>query len=491
MNVLVFVFGMWIAFNVRSLMPFLAGNQTKVVSEVLHRSGSVTAEDIVEGSWWRLLTAAFVHGSVLHIFMNMSMVAMSFGLIESMWQRWRFLLIYLLAAFGGDCLAVAWQPTVKVIEQEVERDQVMQLVGASGAICGMLAATLVWVLFNGTHLPRTTASQLRFSLITSAIVIFFISLFPQVSGLGHLGGALFGGAAAILLHIHRWKTGVLRWVALAGIIALPWLGFQLIDRARAADPRWLRVEQQVFEKHFRHQVASTTGEVEELFRRHIAPVLYQAPQKRDEAKIRIAIDDARDQRPALAQLANELKKAGPYRNADTEREREAALGQVEKLQEKLTQAEDVLSRNVNSPERDEKEREVFSRQFLNRIREIMRASIRLSRGEVAELIKTPPRERDPGLAAAAGQAVKQAANDLRRLSEALGEAGPFGDDDVEKARKTAKRYSDARLAQMNEMLRCLKSGTKWTPQDQDSLDEKAQEAAEARSEWEKLIEVEK
>jgi membrane associated rhomboid family serine protease len=490
-NLLVFAGGVWIAMGIGSARAFLAGSATPGVLEVLHRTGSISADDIAAGQWWRLMTAAFVHGGVLHLLMNMSVLAFSFGLAEAMWGRSRYLLIYLVAAFGGNCLAMAWQPAVELSGPGGGRVEVSQpVVGASGALCGVLAATMVWVVFNGRHLPRATATQLRTSLISSAVLLIFISLFRNVSGLCHLGGALFGAASAALLDLHRWRTGPLRWLALAGLVALPWLGMRAIDRARATDPRWHRVERRVFDHLYKQRVATVGGEAEDLFRRHIAPVLHQSPRKRDEGQVRRALADATENHPILVELAAELARAGPYRDADTERDREAELDRVEKLAAKFAEAEDLLKRNANTPEKDEVERTTFSRQFLNRIHETMNRAITLSQGEVKDLLRTPPRDRDRDVSVIAATALKGLTRELKDLTDALGEAGPYGNEEVEHARSTAERYAAARLAQVKELARCLRAGGKWTPEDEATLQKRSEEVAALRSEWERLIEKE-
>jgi hypothetical protein len=349
---------------------------------------------------------------------------------------------------------------------------------------------MVWVLFNGRHLPKETASSLRTSLLTSAILIVFISLFPQVSGLGHLGGALFGAAAAVLLHLHRWKTGPIRWLALAGVVALPYLGLYAINRARASDPRWRQVEQRVFVQHYLHRIRDATGDAREAFRLHIAPVYFESPPKRNEAMVRRALENVKEQRPILLALAADLTRAGPYYDADTEHERESSLQRVQEIADKLGQAQDVLERNVNAPEREEKESAVFSRQFLTRIRDSMRRAITLSQGGAKDLLMAPPRERDRGVVAIALTEIKAVTRELSALNDALSEVGPFGSEDLEHARQTAKRYTEARLGQMNGIARCLRAGDKWTPEDEQKLQKQADEAAASRAEWEKLLESE-
>jgi membrane associated rhomboid family serine protease len=487
-NVLVFAAGFLLAMGRGSGQAFLAGNGTITVLEVLHRSGSVSADDIIAGQWWRLLTAAFVHGSVLHLVMNMSMLAFGLGLTETMWGRSRYLLIYLVAAFGGNCLAVAWPTFIEIRLAGGAGEIAQPVVGASGALCGVLASMMTWLLLNGRHLPRGAASQLRTSLIAAGVLLVYISLFPQVSGLCHLGGALFGAGAAALLHFQRWSTGLMRWAAMAGLVALPWGGLRIIDHERATDPRWPKAEHRIFEQLYKQRIADVAGESVWVYQRRIAPLLKEPPRKRDAGRIERALAEAASRQPALVVLASDLARAGPYHDPDTEREREGARAWAEELAEKFAKAEDVLRRNVNAAEEDDVEERAFSRQFLSRIPDTMGRAIKLYRDEVQPLLKTSPRERDRATVDKVALDVDRMQHELTDLTTALGEAGPYGNEQVEPARLMAERYAAARTALMEATARCLRSGENWTPADEAALQKQADEVASLRSEWEKLVE---
>jgi membrane associated rhomboid family serine protease len=486
-NLMVFGAGILIAMQRGAGQAFLAGIGIPAVLDTLHRIGSVSADDIVAGQWWRLLTAAFVHGSVLHLLMNMSMLAFGFGLAETMWGRLRYLLIYLIAAIGGNCVAMAWQPSIEVPGLDGPIEVSPPVVGASGALCGVMAAIVVWLVFNGRHLPRAAALQLRTSLIASGILLVFISLFPQVSGLCHLGGAIFGAAAATLLHIHRWKTGVWRLAALAGLVALPWLGLQAIDHERATDPRWHKVERRVFDRQFRLRIAEA-HDGENQLRKDLDRLLKKPARKRDAGETQGVLKKMDKKRLILQPLADDLERAGPYRDVDTEGEREAVRDKARELIAEFEKAEGVLQQNADTPEGDDEEAAEFSRQFPNRIQDTMRKAIVLYRDKLQPLFKTPPAKRDPALVDKALHAVDSIQHELAELTAALGEAPRYSNGQVEQARLTAERYAAARTAQMEAAARCLRAAAKWTPEEEAALQKQADEVAALRSEWEKLLE---
>jgi membrane associated rhomboid family serine protease len=487
-NVIVFGVGVFIATGRGVAQAFLAGYGSPVVIEVLHRTGSVSAEDIAAGRWWRLVTAAFVHGGLLHLIMNMSMLGFGFGVAEAMWGRVRYFLIYMLAAFGGNCVAMAWHPSTEILTPGGPIEVSQPVVGASGALCGILGATMVWVLLNGRHLPRGTAGHMRMSLIVSAVLLIFISLFPQVSGLCHLGGALFGAAAAVLLHFHRWGSASIRWATVVAILCLPWLGVKAIERQQATDPRWHKVERRVFDQMYRTRIAETIGESERFYARRVEPILSDAPGKRDAGQMEHVLSELAERRPALSALAEDLRHTGPYRDAEVERQRQTALERAEQLASKLDGATKALKENANTPQQSDAEERAFTRQFLSRIPAATGRALKLDRDSVWPLLATVPGQRDASAVEKALAKVERSTRELSDLVASLREAGPYHNGEVEPARLAAERYLTARAALLETEARCLRAGDKWTADDNAALHKQEDEVSTLRTEWEKLVE---
>ena len=87
--------------------------------------------NVWNGEVWRLFTAMFVHADIVHIFGNMFFLFI-FGLrAEDMFDIKEYLLIYFLSGLSGGFLTLALWPEALSI-------------GASGAIFGVLGATLIY-----------------------------------------------------------------------------------------------------------------------------------------------------------------------------------------------------------------------------------------------------------------------------------------------------------------------------------------------------------
>jgi len=156
---------------------------------------------------WRMLSAGFVHDwtGPIHILFNSYAIWIFGRQLEPMLGPLRFLFLYLTSIVGGS-VAVLWLS-----------DPVVPVVGASGALFGLMAAFFVIIRATGGN-----ASQL-FGLIAINFALgFFVS---GISWEGHLGGMVAGFLIAFvyaktrrpnLLFLQLVGIGLV-WVAIVGL----------------------------------------------------------------------------------------------------------------------------------------------------------------------------------------------------------------------------------------------------------------------------------
>jgi rhomboid protease GluP len=161
--------------------------------------GVLTTGTVIQAhQWWRLLSYAFLHGGVLHIGFNMYFLYSLGPFLESMWGPVRLLLLYLVAAITGGCVVV-WVHRVSPDGRDIAT------LGASGALCGLLASLGIWAMLNREHLRPGVAETLTRNVMMNLVIIGIMSfMIPQVSWEGHLGGAVGGALAAFPLQWARW-----------------------------------------------------------------------------------------------------------------------------------------------------------------------------------------------------------------------------------------------------------------------------------------------
>lgn len=145
--------------------------------------GGLAHPGIAAGEWFRLWTAATLHGSLIHLVFNCLALLFGGALLEGLLGRAWLLALFMLGALGGSLLSYILNPA----------DQVS--VGASGAIMGLLAAAFV----SSFRLPD---GPVRVDLQGSLMRMGIPALLPLMIGIdyaGHLGGALTGAALGLLL----------------------------------------------------------------------------------------------------------------------------------------------------------------------------------------------------------------------------------------------------------------------------------------------------
>lgn len=130
--------------------------------------------DVQNGEVWRIVTAGFLHGSILHLGFNMYALYIFGPSLERAIGGLQTLLIYMGGLLGGSAAVLAFNFGFNTL-------------GASGAVLG-LAGGLASVLWSrGINITQTSLGAIF--LINLALPI----LVPGISFWGHFGG-IFGGA---------------------------------------------------------------------------------------------------------------------------------------------------------------------------------------------------------------------------------------------------------------------------------------------------------
>ncbi|HEY2073422.1 MAG TPA: rhomboid family intramembrane serine protease [Gaiellaceae bacterium] len=133
------------------------------------------------GDWWRLVTAMFLHGFLLHIAFNMYALWAIGRPVELFLGPTRYLLLYFVAGLAGSTGALLWSPTTPVV-------------GASGAIFGVLGAM---VILEWQVTGRFAGQALTLILINLVINFAYNGIGGNISIGGHLGGIVGGVLCAL------------------------------------------------------------------------------------------------------------------------------------------------------------------------------------------------------------------------------------------------------------------------------------------------------
>jgi len=176
--------------------------------------GSKFAPAILEGGqWWRLITAGFLHGSILHILMN-SWVLFDLGpQVNQAFGTPRFLAIYFVSTVTG-FLASLYLSSANSI-------------GASAGICGLIGAMIAFGTLErsalGAHLRRQYVQWVIYLLIFGLII-------PNVDNYAHLGGLAGGFVVGYLAGTPGFseaKENFWRLAAGVSLAATAWAFFEM------------------------------------------------------------------------------------------------------------------------------------------------------------------------------------------------------------------------------------------------------------------------
>jgi rhomboid protease GluP len=199
------------------LMSLLAPSTTAAF--VFGDSGAIPV--FFFGRWWTVLSAAFLHGGLLHIAFNLYYLRSILPATEELFGVGRTIIIYTFSSITGFGLT-------SVISFFVLRGVLPAIphllgapftLGASASLCGLLGA--LWI--NSRVTGRAWMSRQLGQSILFILVIGF--LVPGIDNLAHIGGFLGGALTAKLLrplheeNIYHLVGGLLCLLAFVASIA--------------------------------------------------------------------------------------------------------------------------------------------------------------------------------------------------------------------------------------------------------------------------------
>jgi len=158
--------------------------------ETLHRLGALEPYAVVmQGEYWRLFTALFLHGGSAHLLFNLFALYVLGPPLERAIGAVRFIACYLISGFGSS-VGVVLLTVFGLIH-------VAQLVGASGCVMGIVGAWAGFLLRH-RHAPRAKQRLANITMIVVIQVAFDLST-PQVSMAAHLCGLITGFVVGLVL----------------------------------------------------------------------------------------------------------------------------------------------------------------------------------------------------------------------------------------------------------------------------------------------------
>jgi membrane associated rhomboid family serine protease len=152
-------------------------------------------DQIIVPDTFTYITYAFLHGDIWHLGGNMLFLWVFGDNVEDALGHVRYLIFYLLCAAAG-----AW------LHGFVAQDSTVPLIGASGAIAGVVAGYLVlhprvkvWVLAFGRIPLRLPAFVVLALWIGFQFLMFALAGDDQISWAAHVGGIVAGALLVLVM----------------------------------------------------------------------------------------------------------------------------------------------------------------------------------------------------------------------------------------------------------------------------------------------------
>jgi rhomboid protease GluP len=160
-------------------------------------AGALVRDRVLQGEWWRVLSATVLHGNVEHLVGNAVSLYILGMASEHAYGTRSMLVIYLTSGLAGSLLSVAASPGPSV--------------GASGAIFGLMGA--VMVLFWKHH-DALLVRDKRIGVVIAVWALFTVVtglMTPMIDNAAHIGGLLGGMAVSLAVRPRILERRVVYW----------------------------------------------------------------------------------------------------------------------------------------------------------------------------------------------------------------------------------------------------------------------------------------
>ena len=195
-------FGLYLVSTLYSMRAETGGGFSGIDANTLIAFGAKYGPAIAAGQWWRLVTAGFLHGGLLHILMN-SWVLFDLGAqVEEHYGTARYIVLYFVSTVTGFLASSYWSPALSI--------------GASAGILGLIGAMIA----VGVRDRSSYGAAMRSVYMRWVFYIILIGLLPifATDNAAHIGGLAGGFVIAYICGTPGYSAAKERiWQIAAGL----------------------------------------------------------------------------------------------------------------------------------------------------------------------------------------------------------------------------------------------------------------------------------
>jgi rhomboid protease GluP len=202
--ILLINFGIYLA---TALFSFNSGHENAFIdldTRTLVIFGAKYNPLIAMGEWWRLVTAGFLHGGIMHIFSNSIGLFLIGADVEETYGAPRMMVVYFCSTVAGFYASAVWSNSVSV--------------GASAAVFGLLGAMIA----DGVRRGQGISFRSGYVLWAAFNLVFGLVGGMNIDNAAHIGGLAAGfGIAYVAGTEGRLRSTVeILWRIAAGLCIL-------------------------------------------------------------------------------------------------------------------------------------------------------------------------------------------------------------------------------------------------------------------------------
>jgi len=176
------------------------------VGQLMYFGADNAGSVLIDGQWWRIVTAMFVHVGFIHIALNMWCLWNLGLLAEPLMGSFGLFAVYILTGAAGNLLSTGWNWYRPM--HDGASIVFPTGAGASGAVFGIAGALIVLLKSKRLPIPQQELKRLRKSVIYFAAINLVIGLSVglgngiagvEIDNSAHIGGFICGLLFAVPL----------------------------------------------------------------------------------------------------------------------------------------------------------------------------------------------------------------------------------------------------------------------------------------------------
>ena len=160
-------------------------------ADVLVYYGAMHTDLVMEGQYWRLFTAMFLHSGIRHLLNNMILLGALGSALERTLGSWKYGLVYL----GGGLLANAIS-----CQFYIHNGETVIAVGASGCVYAVMGGLIAVVIRSG---GRAAGFSIRQMILLAALSLYFGFAGANVANSAHVAGLICGFLLGLILYTKK------------------------------------------------------------------------------------------------------------------------------------------------------------------------------------------------------------------------------------------------------------------------------------------------